>query len=159
MTYQRFQEHLRDIQSVPSIVFALSLKPLPPQVHARHPKSNPLGLEDREDESLVIVLLAVSWKDAASDDQVHRTSKALMTDIELEALKLNALDRFIYLNYADPSQSPIASYGNHNVQRLRSIAAAIDPHGMFTTQMPGVFKIPPESTFFSVQQRKILHTI
>jgi hypothetical protein len=49
---------------------------------------------------------------------------------------------WIYLNYADASQDPLASYGTENVEKLRSVAAKYDPDQVFQRLCPGGFKIP-----------------
>jgi hypothetical protein len=46
-----------------------------------------------------------------------------------------------YLNYADKSQDPIASYGESNVQFLKDVTAKYDPETVFQTLCPGGFKI------------------
>jgi hypothetical protein len=46
-----------------------------------------------------------------------------------------------YLNYADKSQSPLASYGPENVRKIRDAASKYDPEGLFQTLCPGGFKI------------------
>ncbi|KAL2200173.1 hypothetical protein P885DRAFT_28222 [Corynascus similis CBS 632.67] len=46
-----------------------------------------------------------------------------------------------YLNYADKSQDPIASYGEDNVKFLREVAARYDPGEVFQKLCPGGFKL------------------
>ncbi|KAI1375604.1 hypothetical protein F4677DRAFT_421859 [Hypoxylon crocopeplum] len=46
-----------------------------------------------------------------------------------------------YLNYADRSQDPLASYGVENVRRLKEVAAKYDPEQVFQRLCPGGFKI------------------
>ena len=46
-----------------------------------------------------------------------------------------------YLNYADPSQDPLGSYGKANVQRLKEVAAKYDPGRVFQDLCPGGFKL------------------
>lgn len=141
ITYQRFNDSLADIEDVEDVVYALTLEPLPPALYARHATSNPLGLQNRT-QSLIIVLLTVSYTDETDDGTVQETGNAMMAAIEDDARELGLLDPYLYLNYAGAGQDPIASYGEENVQRLRSIAQAVDPDGIFRTQVPGGFKIP-----------------
>lgn len=51
-----------------------------------------------------------------------------------------------YLNYADKSQDPIASYGEANVELLRKVAARYDPGQVFQKLCPGGFKISEVGT-------------
>lgn len=141
ITYEHFNASMGDIEDVENIVYALTLEPLPPALYARHASSNPLGLQNRT-QSLIIVLLTVSYTDEADDLKVEQAGKAMMAGIEKDARKLDLFDNFLYLNYAGSYQDPIATYGEENVQRLRSIAQAVDPKGVFRTQVPGGFKIP-----------------
>lgn len=46
-----------------------------------------------------------------------------------------------YLNYADRSQNPLASYGQQSVARLRDAAEKYDPEQVFQKLCPGGFKI------------------
>ncbi|KAJ0384800.1 hypothetical protein COL922a_007631 [Colletotrichum nupharicola] len=45
------------------------------------------------------------------------------------------------LNYADPSQDPIKTYGDANINFIRSVASQCDPEGVFQKRIPGGFKI------------------
>lgn len=47
----------------------------------------------------------------------------------------------VYLNYADPSQDPLASYGEENVKFMKKVAAEYDAPGVFQTLCPGGFKL------------------
>ena len=55
---------------------------------------------------------------------------------------MGAYDLFIYLNYAEPDQNPIATYGDQNVYRLKAVQNRVDPSGLFTKQVPGGHKLP-----------------
>lgn len=46
-----------------------------------------------------------------------------------------------YLNYADKSQDPLASYGEENLRLLRDVAKRYDPDEVFQKLCPGGFKI------------------
>lgn len=46
-----------------------------------------------------------------------------------------------YLNYADASQDPLASYGAENVRFLKEVAVKYDPQEVFQKLVPGGFKI------------------
>nr|ANM86476.1 putative 6-hydroxy-D-nicotine oxidase [Cladonia uncialis subsp. uncialis] len=53
----------------------------------------------------------------------------------------NGLLDWIYMNYADKSQNPLASYGPENVKKLKDAAAKYDPEQVFQKLCPGGFKI------------------
>lgn len=53
----------------------------------------------------------------------------------------NGLLPWVYMNYADKSQQPLASYGMDNVKKMRDTAAKYDPEQVFQKLCPGGFKI------------------
>ncbi|KAI1359705.1 hypothetical protein F5Y08DRAFT_319014 [Xylaria arbuscula] len=132
---------LRIIAQVPNIIWLLTLEPLPPQIYARHAEENALGLTDRNNKSLVLVHLSVSWPGPSDDTLVDEAAHGLMDAIELEARRLGVLDPYIHMNYADRDQSPIASYGADSLRQLREVRDRVDPRGLFKKMVPGGFKI------------------
>lgn len=48
---------------------------------------------------------------------------------------------YIYLNDADKDQPVFEGYAAENLERLKEIRAKYDPAGIYTTQMPGGFKV------------------
>lgn len=108
----------------------------------RHGKDNALGLEDREGRALAILHITVSWSSVADDQTVNSAVRNLVATIQREAEELNALDPFLYINYAAPWQRPIASYGGDNLERLRDVQMSYDPELIFTHRVPGGFKMP-----------------
>ena len=53
----------------------------------------------------------------------------------------NGLLPWVYMNYADKSQQPLASYGIENVKKMKDAAAKYDPGQVFQKLCPGGFKI------------------
>ncbi|PHH66619.1 hypothetical protein CDD81_6456 [Ophiocordyceps australis] len=143
-TFTRFNQSIASVSSIPDIVWSYTLEPLPPALYARPGADNALGLEDRE-QALVIALFSASWKNPADDAKAQKASRDIVAAIEQDLKRLNALDPYVYMNYAATWQDPIASYGQVNVKRLREVAASVDPHGVFARQVPGGFKIPRQA--------------
>ncbi|ORY11128.1 hypothetical protein BCR34DRAFT_445770, partial [Clohesyomyces aquaticus] len=48
---------------------------------------------------------------------------------------------WVYVNYADKSQQPLATYGRENVENMKTAAAKYDPGQAFQKLCPGGFKI------------------
>jgi FAD/FMN-containing dehydrogenase len=141
-TYNNWNASLASIETIPGIVWALALDPLPPSFYARHASTNSMGLPVTPDgESLVIAQLTSSWDNEADDETVERAARALIERIERDAKELNAYEPFLYLNYAAAWQDPIASYGEESVERLRRVSREVDPKGVFRDGVKG-FKIP-----------------
>ncbi|KAH8768287.1 hypothetical protein F5883DRAFT_494823 [Diaporthe sp. PMI_573] len=142
--YGVFNDAVRSIKDVPEFTWSISFDPIPPSFYARHAASNALGLTDRNGAALLVLLLDARWNDAAYDKTVESAAKLLFENIAKEAQALGAHDPYIYLNYAEPDQDPISSYGAENVRRLRAVRSRVDPGGLFTMQVPGGHKVPSE---------------
>lgn len=120
------------------------MDPLPPKLYARHAGTNALGLgrEAREDRALIVVNLNAMWSDAADDVAVDTAVRSLIKVIERSVGELDALDPFLYINYAAPWQHVVDGYGEVNIWRLREVQDIYDPYHVFTQLVPGGFKIP-----------------
>lgn len=118
------------------------MDPLPPLLYTRHAGANALGLADRKGRALIVVNLSMTWLDAADDDAVERAARALVAAIQRDIGELDALDPFLYSNYAAPWQRPITGYGEASVERLRKVRRVYDPGQVFTDLVPGGAKIP-----------------
>lgn len=129
------------LTNVTKILCCLVLEPLPPSIYKRHAQENALGLADRTD-SLVIVELFASWANAIDDDLVKNTLYSLLDSINTRAKELGGLDPYLFANYADKDQDVIASYGTASVEKMRQVRQAVDPKRIFTSLVPGGYKIP-----------------
>lgn len=143
--YQKWRLHYPAIKDVPSVNFTMVWEPLPPIMYQRHATTNILGLADRKD-SLVIVELPVSWANESDDALVNSTSRALVDDIIAEAKRLGGYDPYIFANYAnkDQAQDVIGSYGSESVAFLKKVRQEVDPKGVFSSMVPGGYKIPEQ---------------
>lgn len=139
-TYGLWQNSLSEIKSVSGITWSLSLEPLPPAIYMKGASTNSLGLGKRT-KSLVVMLLTASFKRVADKQKVEAASQRFISAVEDEARRQNAYDPWVYLNYAAPWQDPISSYGEESLKRLREVRKRVDPHGVFTHNAPGGFKI------------------
>ena len=108
--------------------------PTLPRPHARLTPPHPA-------DATAVLLLAGIWTDSASNNIVAKIAQKMMRDAADIARRMGLLHRFVYINYADPSQDPIGSYGPANVQRLKAASRKYDPRGVFQTQVPGGFKL------------------
>ncbi|TVY16612.1 Bifunctional solanapyrone synthase [Lachnellula arida] len=129
------------VQDIPGIVWGIAFESLPSAIYGRHAEINALGLTERNDTSLMIVLLSITWNEADDDDRIDKEAKELIGTLEQELGSLGVLDPFVYLNYAASWQKPISSYGEANVKRLHGIQEEYDPHRVFTDYVSGGFKL------------------
>ena len=87
------------------------------------------------------MLLSALWPDPASNDIVQNTARQLGAKINNRADAQHLLHAFQYLNYADPSQNPLRSYGEESFVDLLATSGKYDPKGVFQRQVPGGFKL------------------
>ncbi|KAI0965082.1 hypothetical protein F4678DRAFT_453811 [Xylaria arbuscula] len=141
-TVRAWNASIDSIRTIPGITWAAGMDPLPPQLYARHARGNALGLDSRDGRALIIVNFTAMWPNATDDNAVDEAIRALITAIEQDVSELDALDPFVYVNYAAPWQLPMESYGEASIKRLRRVRRTYDPKQVFTHLVPGGFKIP-----------------
>lgn len=125
-----------------TIIPALSFQPLPAAItsKANLTGGNSLGL-DPSDGPLINVLLDFAWVDAADDARIEAASKEWVQRASDAAKAVGKSNPYLYLNYAEKWQDPIASYGAANVARLRQTSGEYDPDRIFQRAVPGGFKL------------------
>ncbi|GME41707.1 putative FAD dependent oxidoreductase [Neofusicoccum parvum] len=101
---------------------------------------NPMGLV-AERAPWIWVIQGYAWADEADDAVVERfyTNWTKTMDGVLE--ERGWRDGFVYMNDADAWQRVFEGYGEENVRRLKEVRRAYDPDQVFTTLMPGGFKV------------------
>ncbi|PWY90671.1 FAD-binding domain-containing protein [Aspergillus heteromorphus CBS 117.55] len=107
--------------------------------HSQAKGGNVLGL-DRFDENLVQLLFYYTWAHPTDDPLFQPLATTILSDLNAHAQSLAAHNEFIYLDYADTSQDPLAGYGEDNGRFLRKVAQKFDPHAVFQERVPG-FKL------------------
>jgi hypothetical protein len=90
---------------------------------------------------MTVMLLSALWPNSTYDEVVEKTAEKMTKDIACIAAEMGLLHKFQYINYADPSQDPIGSYGTANVEYLRQVSRRYDPTGVWQRQVPGGFKL------------------
>lgn len=99
-----------------------------------------LGLEDEEDD-LIIVLLVNAWIQPRYDlEQVDIMKKTLEKALK-RAKDMGVYHPYVYLNYAAEFQKPIRGYGEKRRGWLKEVSAEYDPYQVFQKQVPGGFKL------------------
>ena len=89
----------------------------------------------------VLCLVSATWDNAAGDDLITTTAKNLNNQIIAAAKASGLWNKWVYLNYADVSQDPIAGYGAMNAAKLKAVSKKYDPGQMFQKNVPGGFKL------------------
>ncbi|KAI3395458.1 hypothetical protein diail_1321 [Diaporthe ilicicola] len=101
---------------------------------------NVLGL-DVEDGPLVVCSFGWEWSSESDDAIVTAGIKAVLDQSVGAARDRGLYHPFKYMNYAAEDQDPLGSYGPQNVEFMRRVKTTYDPDGLFTTLVPGGFKI------------------
>ncbi|KAF9699979.1 hypothetical protein EKO04_001326 [Ascochyta lentis] len=122
------------------VSWTLVLQPLLPD-WARKGQPNPLGLDSCPDEALVIVQFTVNWASSTDDEKVERITRTAIDQIDAFANEHGTSHRYRYLNYCGKWQKPFHSYGEENLEFLRSVSRQYDPDGLFQSGCAGGFKL------------------
>ena len=89
----------------------------------------------------VLALVTAVYNNAADDTAVFNAIQNVVNVQETLIAQKGLSLPFKYLNYADPSQDPISSYGVLEKLRLQMTSKKYDPRGLFQTSVPGGFKL------------------
>lgn len=119
------------------------LQPLPMLFGQRSAEAggNVLGVE-RHQHNGILWLAAVMVRTPEQEAFAYPKVKAWVQSVkDFAATTENSNLEWVYLNYADKSQNPLASYGVENVSRMKDVAAKYDPNQVFQKLCPGGFKL------------------
>ena len=119
------------------------LQPLPKIFGLRSTTAggNIMGVERQKHNGLLFVAVAMV-RTLEQEAFVHPKVQAWVQAVKKFAATIDDgnLD-WIYLNYADKSQDPLASYGIENLKKMRNVAAKYDPEQVFQKLCLGGFKL------------------
>lgn len=127
-------------QGPQGVKWTVALEPLPAAAYEYGSGSNVLGTAGAEGNNFIFFVTA-SWADPSIDEAARATAQKLLSTINAAAGAVGLLRRFVYINYADPSQDPFASYGEESRAFLQKVAKDYDPSGVFQKLVPGGFKL------------------
>jgi hypothetical protein len=136
-------ELFESVRHIEGLDWLFSYEPLPTLFtdHSRSRGGNMLGL-NRTTYDLVLMQLAPRWTSAADDDLMYEKSKEWVKQVQAYTQSVGKASDFLYLNYADGYQDPIAAYGEESVKFLQQISQKYDKTGVFQRAVKGGFKIP-----------------
>lgn len=139
--YTDLVDTLKDVLGVGAFNTYLVFQPIP-AYYANLGEANGgnmLGLDSTQNG--VLVLVEVNVDTEANKAIGHAYATAMVAELEDYAASVGGTYSWKYLNYADPSQDPLGSYGASNVEFIRSVAEKYDPAGTFQTLFSKGFKI------------------
>ncbi|KAI1267907.1 FAD-binding domain-containing protein [Xylariaceae sp. FL1019] len=142
--HTEFISSLSTIMDPDDFFTQLILQPLPSYRFAigKENGGNVLGLENITQNALLWTAGVGVYSTDSPLAEAEEMARQMADDMQAYAKEVGADMEFVYMNYADSSQDPIATYGEGNVQFMRDVAAKYDPSGVFQTLVSGGFKIP-----------------
>ncbi|KAH0426222.1 FAD binding domain-containing protein [Colletotrichum camelliae] len=134
--------HRLDEAGVPvSVNFVF--QPLPKVLDSVKPGNNVLGFDDNLPSDSI--LFEARGTLAAEDALFHGVARAEMAksveELRAYSASLDAHSTYLYMNYANPEQDVLGSYGEENAQFLKKVATKYDSTSFFQRRVPGGWKI------------------
>lgn len=100
-----------------------------------------MGVE-RQTETGLLFLAVAMMKTPEDEAFAYPKVKAWVQAVKDFAATIEGGNQeWTYLNYADKSQNPLASYGAENVKKMKDASAKYDPNQVFQTLCPGGYKV------------------
>ncbi|EMD93385.1 hypothetical protein COCC4DRAFT_133347 [Bipolaris maydis ATCC 48331] len=132
---QKIRQH-----NVKGMAWTLVLQPLLPTWTCKG-DANPMGLDDKDEEALVIVSFTVNWALSKDDDVVQDIIRAAIGQIDAYARKRGTQHKYRYMNYCAKWQKPFEGYGEEDLESLHRVRREVDPEGLFQHGCSGGFKL------------------
>ncbi|OLN85065.1 Bifunctional solanapyrone synthase 6 [Colletotrichum chlorophyti] len=128
-----------DIPLLVTFVF----QPFPKNLASASPGGNILGLHKTlpADSILFDVGGTLNASEIAYDGIAYSMIAKAVEEIRAFSASREGHSSYIYMNYANPEQDVIGSYGADNVRFLKDTAAKYDPTAFFQDRVPGGFKM------------------
>lgn len=130
-----FEEETKKISDIEGLGVQYLIQP-----HPVTNGTNSLGLAPGQ-KDLVMAVVTIFYPNERDDDRAMKGMKDMVAKQEALLKEAGLYNPFKYINYADPYQDPITSYGTKNVQNLWKTSRKYDPEGLFQTGVPGGFKL------------------
>lgn len=117
------------------------LQPMPKFYGQKNAGNNVIGLDKTLTQDSII--LAAEVAATTLEERAYFTARISQVIAELEEYtkSIDAYVPYKYMNYADPTQDVLSSYGAENVAFLKRVAKEYDPSGFFQTRVTGGFKL------------------
>lgn len=141
-THETLVEELKTIVPDGNMLSQCIFQPLPKLYTERALEAggNVMGLE-RQKEDGVLLLALIELPTADQRAAAYPKVKAWIEDVQAFASSIDGAQEWLYMNYADPDQDVLGSYGVENVNFMKKMAAKYDPEQVFQKLCPGGFKI------------------
>ncbi|KAI1840989.1 hypothetical protein JX266_012849 [Neoarthrinium moseri] len=141
--HDQLAQELREIAPDGNFFTQCIFQPLPTLFADQSVKAggNVMGIERHAHDGLLFLATAM----LSNSEQEALAYPKVKTWVEAVKRYASTIDggnlAWTYLNYADPSQDSLMSYGKENVRLMKTVAAKYDPHQVFQNLCRGGFKI------------------
>ncbi|XXH06188.1 hypothetical protein Hte_012634 [Hypoxylon texense] len=145
--FKRHEDFVRQVADVipadASWSSLLQLQPISVPMVSHAGGTNSLGLEkEAAGGPGIMTTIGLQIETPEIEAAVYPLALACQTEIEEYAAARDAKWEYRYLNYADFTYDPIASYGKESVERMQAVSAQYDHAGVFQHLRKSGFKIP-----------------
>jgi hypothetical protein len=118
-------------------------QPVPSYIAKEHSAAaggNMMGLDSLNDNALLwLITAAVQTPEQLAIVTPYISGLSAAAE-EYAQAKGGHVD-WVYLNYADPSQNPLASYGAKNVAFMKDVSKKYDPNSIFQNKVTGAWRL------------------
>ncbi|KAK8090456.1 Bifunctional solanapyrone synthase [Apiospora hydei] len=120
---------------------------LPRHYAQKNAGGNVLGMDKSLTADSIVWLGEAFARTPEAESLFQRKIAALTDELEAFAEAIGAATQWRYINYVNPTQEPLKSYGAEvkytaqNIAFMKRVSAKYDPQGFFQTRVPGGFKI------------------
>lgn len=141
-THDTLVEELKTIVPDGNMLSQCIFQPLPKLYAEKSVEAggNVMGLERQKDDGILLLAL-IEVPTAEQRAAAYPKVKAWIEELQAYASSVDGAQDWLYMNYADPGQKVLRSYGAENVEFMKKVAAKYDPEGVFQKLCPGGFKI------------------
>lgn len=124
------------------ICSAIFWQALPKLYHdmGRGRSQNVLGLDTLDGDALICQFTGMC-KTLEQEQVLREKGQELVDQVKAYSESIGGQLDWLYVNYADTKQNPLASYGKENVEFLKAVAQKYDPEGVFQTVAASTFNI------------------
>jgi len=143
-TAEVFERLVTDLQAEtidePDVQVIFVLSPLPRVFASLRHGLTMSGLERLKHDAIILqpeVLLPSQKYQALLQAKLRQAT----AEIQAYAKRTGQHEEYLYINYANPEQNPLAGYGRDNVRFLQRTARRYDPAGFFQSRVAGAFKV------------------
>jgi hypothetical protein len=102
---------------------------------------NIVGLDTTLKQDSIVWLMMAKASTVEQEKYFEDKVGRLTADLEAYSRQKNGFNEWRYLNYVNPTQDPLKSYGPENVRLMKQASAKYDPQGFFQKRVSGGFKV------------------